>query len=76
MTIITNAIYKNGVFKPTQHINFSPCEKVYLLAIPQKEWKTQFTKLLKKVYQRTKKYSSSEIEKDITYAFNKLQRNK
>lgn len=68
MTTITKAIYEKGVFKPIKHIHFSEHEKVHLIAIPQKEWKRQFSKLLKTIHQRTKKFSSVEIENDITLA--------
>lgn len=74
MTVITNAIYKNGVFKPAKPMYFSEREKVWLVAMSQKEWKKQFTKLLKSIHQRSKKFSSSEIEKDITLAFQETQK--
>lgn len=76
MTIVTKAIYTNGVFKPTKYIPFSEQEKVCLVAVSQSEWKKQFSQLLKTVHRRTKKHSSSEIEKDITFAFNKKTKNK
>ncbi len=76
MTTVIKAVYKNGVFKPVQHVSLSEQEKFFLLAIPLNEWKKQFSQLLKKIHQRTKKFSSSEIEKDISYTFAELQKNK
>ena len=74
MTTVMKAIYKNGVFKPMQHVYFPKQEKFCLLAIPMDEWKRQFSHLLKTIHQRTRKYPSSKIERDITYVFNELHK--
>ena len=74
MTTAIKAIYKNGVFKPIQNVHFSEKEKFCLLAVPLQEWKKQFTQLLKNIHKRTSKYSSSEIEKDITCAFKDINK--
>ena len=76
MTTVIKAIYKNGVFKPVHHVHFSKEEKFCLLAIPLHEWRKQFSQLLKTIHQKTQKHSSIEIEKDITGAFDELQKNK
>lgn len=72
MTIITNAIYLNGVFKPSKHLNFTKKERVCLVAVPEKEWKEQFSKLLNTIHKKTIKAHSTEIEKDISAAFKEI----
>jgi predicted DNA-binding antitoxin AbrB/MazE fold protein len=62
------AIYENGVFKPTKKVTIPEHSKIRLIISPEKEWAKEIKSLLKKVHSRTKKFPSEEIEKDITLA--------
>lgn len=62
------AIYENGVFKPTKKVTMPEHSKIRLIISPEKEWVREIKFLLKKVHSRTKKFPSEEIEKDITLA--------
>ncbi|MBI4653596.1 MAG: antitoxin family protein [Nitrospirae bacterium] len=61
------AIYENGVFKPTKKVTIPEHSKKLIIS-PEKEWVREIKSLLKKVHSRTKKFPSEEIEKDITLA--------
>lgn len=76
MSTTIKAVYKNGVFKPTQQVHFQEREKFCLIAIPVNEWKKEFSKLLDRIHKQTKKHSCYEIENDITLAFNETRKNK
>ncbi|MCL5063206.1 MAG: antitoxin family protein [Nitrospiraceae bacterium] len=62
------AIYENGVLKPTKKLKVPEHSRLRLIISSEKEWANELGALLKKVHKRTKQFSSEEIEKDITLA--------
>lgn len=68
-----NAVYKNGVFKPLEPISLTENEKVKLDINLDKRLRKQLKTLTENVYKKTDKYSSKEIETNITEAFKEVQ---
>ncbi|MBI4655044.1 MAG: antitoxin family protein [Nitrospirae bacterium] len=68
-----NAIYENGVFKPLEPLSLKEHEKVTLDINLDERLRKQFKKLSETIYKRTDKYSSEEIEANITEAFREVQ---
>lgn len=62
------AVYENGVLKPTKKLSFPEHSRLRLIVSSEKEWSDEFRMLLRRVHSRTKRFSSEEIEKDITLA--------
>lgn len=73
MTI--TAIYENGVLRPLQDIHFKERQKVRIILEPDFSWHSALKNLLRQVHRRAAKFSSAEIEKDISYASRKARRN-
>ncbi len=68
-----NAIYENGVFKPMEPISLSEHEKVRLDINLDERLRNQLKELTENIYKRTDKYSSEEIEANITEAYREVQ---
>ena len=68
-----NAIYENGVFKPLEPVSLKEHEKVKLDINLDERLRNQFKKLTESIYKRTDRYSSEEIEANITEAFREVQ---
>lgn len=68
-----NAIYENGVFKPLEPVSLKEHEKVKLDINLDERLRNQFKKLTENIYKRTDRYSSEEIEANITEAFREVQ---
>ena len=68
-----NAIYENGVFKPLEPVSLKEHERVRLDINLDKRLHTQLKKLTESIYKRTDKYSSEEIEANITEASKEVQ---
>jgi len=76
MTTLVKAVYENGVLKPLKHLPLKEREKVSLLVTPLGQWRKKLECLLRSVHSRTRKFSSKEIEKDISLASHELRKNK
>lgn len=74
MSKVINAIYEDKVFKPLQRVDLPEHEKVEIVIRTEFEWKNSFEGLLKRIHSRTRKYSSEEMEADITHAREEVQR--
>lgn len=68
-----NAIYENGVFKPLEPISLKEHERVTLDINLDDRLRQQLKELTEDIYKRTDKYSSKEIEANITEAFREVQ---
>ena len=68
-----NAIYENGVFKPLEPVSLKEHERVKLDINLDKRLHAQLKKLTESIYKRTDKYSSEEIEANITEASKEVQ---
>ena len=68
-----NAIYENGVFKPLEPVSLKEHEKVKLDINLDERLRNQFKKLTESIYKRTDRYSSEEIEANITEAVREVQ---
>ncbi len=73
MLKIINAIYEDGVFKPLEPISLDEHEKVRLDINPDERLRKQLEELAEDIYKRTDKYSSEEIEANITEAYREVQ---
>lgn len=68
-----NAIYENGVFKPLEPISLREHERVTLDINLEEQLRNQLKDLTERIYKRTDKYSTKEIEVNITEAFREVQ---
>jgi predicted DNA-binding antitoxin AbrB/MazE fold protein len=68
-----NAIYEDGVFKPLEPISLDEHEKVRPDINPDERLRKQLEELTEDIYKRTDKYSSEEIEANITEAYGEVQ---
>ncbi|MEK6591201.1 MAG: antitoxin family protein [Nitrospinota bacterium] len=68
-----NAIYEDGVFKPLEPISMDEHEKVRLDINLDERLRKQLEELTENIYKRTDKYSSKEIEANITEAYREVQ---
>ena len=68
-----NAIYEDGVFKPLEPISLDEHKKVRLDINLDERLRKQLEELAEDIYKRTDKYSSEEIEANITEAYREVQ---
>jgi predicted DNA-binding antitoxin AbrB/MazE fold protein len=62
------AIFEDGVLKPTEKLDLQEHERVRIVVTSEAEWQRQFAALLEQVYAKTDRFPSEEIEEDITAA--------
>ncbi|MBI4676861.1 MAG: antitoxin family protein [Elusimicrobia bacterium] len=73
MTQLINAVYQHGILKPLDPLRLSEKEKVYLMVTPMAEWKKELGAVLRNVHKRTSRFSSREVESDITRALRSVR---
>ena len=76
MSRVINAVFENGVFKPLQDIDIKEHEKVTIKVIPLDEWQERFNRVIKKIHEKTSKFTPEEIEADIAEAIKEVRKTK
>jgi predicted DNA-binding antitoxin AbrB/MazE fold protein len=76
MNNIIDAVYENGVFKPIGEVQVKEHEKVTLKVILSDDWGKRFNQIIEKIQQKTSRFSSEEIESDITHALRETREDK
>jgi predicted DNA-binding antitoxin AbrB/MazE fold protein len=62
------AIFEDGVLRPSEDLGLKEHERVRLIVTSEADWERQFAALLERVQSKTDRFSSAEIEADITAA--------
>ena len=68
MTTLVRAIYNRGVLKLKDPLPLLNAEQVSVLVTPVGQWERAFRTLLAAVHARSRRFTSKEIERDITSA--------
>jgi len=76
MSKIIDAIYEDGVFKPVQTVEVKEHEKVSLKIISVDEWQRRFNRIIEKIQKKSVRYTSQEIESDISQAITEIREDK
>ena len=76
MSKIIDAIYEDGVFKPVQTVEVKEHEKVSLKIISVDEWQSRFNRIIEKIHKKSVRYTSQEIESDISQAITEIREDK
>jgi len=76
MSKIIDAIYEDGVFKPVQTVEVKEHEKVSLKIISVDEWQRRFNRIIEKIHKKSVRYTSQEIESDISQAITEIREEK
>jgi len=67
------AIYENGVFKPTAKIRMKEKQKVQIQILSENDWQTRFDRALKAIRAKTAGFPTEEIEADIEKAIKEVR---
>jgi len=59
MSQIIDAIYEDGVFKPSQHVDVKEHGKVAIKVVLIDEWQERFNRIIKKLHDRAIHYTVS-----------------
>lgn len=73
MSITINAVYEDGVFKPLEAISLKEHERVKIDINLDEKLRQRLNQLTESIYKRSEKYTSEEIEKDITDAYKEVR---
>ena len=76
MSKIIDAIFEDGVFKPVQTVEVKEHEKVSLKIISVDEWQSRFNRIIEKIQKQSIRYTSQEIESDISQAITEIREDK
>ena len=60
------AVFEQGVLKPTEELGLSEHERVRLIVTSEVDWKREFVDLLERIHAKTDRFPSEEIEADIS----------
>jgi predicted DNA-binding antitoxin AbrB/MazE fold protein len=76
MSKIIDAIFEDGVFKPIQTVEVKEHEKVSLKIISVDEWQSRFNRIIEKIQKLSIRYTSQEIESDISQTISEVREDK
>lgn len=68
MSRIIRAIFENGILRPLETLDLPERSQVELAIQAPDHWASEFTELLARIHAKTLRFSSEEIEADITTA--------
>jgi len=74
MSQTINAIFENGVFKPTQKIRLKDKQKVQIQILSEDDWQKRFDRALKSIRSKAAQFSPEEIEADIEEAIREVRK--
>lgn len=74
MTTLVRATYNHGVLKLKDPLPLLEAESVSVLVMPVGQWERAFRTLLASIHARTRRFASSQIERDITYASRQVRK--
>ena len=60
------AVFEDGVLRPSEDLGLQEHERVRLIVTSEAEWQRKFAALLEQVQSKTDRYAADEIEADIT----------
>lgn len=76
MSHVVNAVYENGVLKPTGKIRLKEKQQVQIQILSEDDWQKRFDKVIKSIRSKTAKFSQEEIERDIAEAIKEVRANR
>jgi predicted DNA-binding antitoxin AbrB/MazE fold protein len=76
MSKVIDAVFENGVFKPLQDVEVKEHEKVAIKIISLDDWQVRFNHIIEKIHKKTARYTSEEIESDISDAIREVRKEK
>jgi predicted DNA-binding antitoxin AbrB/MazE fold protein len=76
MSKIIDAIFEDGVFKPVQTVEVKEHEKASFKIISVDEWQSRFNRIIEKIQKKSVRYTSQEIESDISQAITEIREDK
>lgn len=62
------AIFEDGVLRPSEDLGLQEHERVRLIVTSEAEWQHKFAALLEQVQSKTDRFTTDQIEADITAA--------
>jgi predicted DNA-binding antitoxin AbrB/MazE fold protein len=73
MPKVIEAVYENGVFKPTKKIRMKEKQKVQIKILSEDDWQIRFDRALKAIRAKTAGFPTEEIEADIEDAIKEVR---
>jgi predicted DNA-binding antitoxin AbrB/MazE fold protein len=74
MSQIINAIFENGVFRPSQSVSIKEHEHVTIKIVPLDDWQTRFNKIIVKIHAMATQYTPDEIQADVDDAVKEVRK--
>jgi len=74
MSQIINAIFENGVFRPSQSVSIKEHEHVTIKIVPLDDWQERFNKIIVKIHAMATQYTPDEIQADIDDAIKEVRK--
>ncbi len=76
MSKVIEAVFEDGVFKPTQKIRLKDKQRVQIKILSDDDWQKRFDKVIKSIHSKTACFPPEEIEKDIQEAIKEVRKAK
>ena len=61
-------VYEKGVLRPLRRLRLKEQSRVLITLYPERKWRSEFDRLLRRMKRRTKATPQNEIEAEITQA--------
>jgi predicted DNA-binding antitoxin AbrB/MazE fold protein len=76
MAKVIEAVFEDGVFKPTQKIRLKDKQRVQIKILSDDDWQKRFDRVIKSIHKKTALFTPEEIEKDIEEAIKEVRKSK
>jgi len=76
MSQVIEAIFENGVFKPTKKIRLKNKQQVKIQILSDDDWQKRFDKIIKSIRNKTANFSPDEIEADIEETIKEVRKSR
>ncbi len=73
MSKVIEAVFEDGVFKPTTKIRLKDKQKVQIQILSDEDWQKRFDRALKSIRSKAAKFTPEEIEADIEEAIKQVR---
>ena len=76
MSKIIDAVYENGVFKPSRKVRLKNKQQVQIKILPDEDWQKRFDRVIASIRKKTSGFTPDEVQADIEKTIKEVRKNR
>jgi predicted DNA-binding antitoxin AbrB/MazE fold protein len=76
MSKVIDAVYENGVFKPSQKVRLKNKQRVQIKILPDEDWQKRFDRVINSIRKKTSRFAPAEVQADVQKAIKEVRKNR